>query len=265
MTALLPVLRGSARIGLGDLRVVYTPRSWSVAWCGRGVAQVLFFGLVGVLSGIDGRGADMALGNAVLLIAISGLLGVASTGWERSEGTLVFLIAGGGSVPAALLGRSLQHLLAGYPAAVVGAGVALAVWPPGPLAPEGVAAAAAVLLAIGVSATAMAMVLGAALLRFTTGRNLVSNVTYTLLMVLCGVNFPVERLPAPFEWLASLLPVTHGLAAIRALVIDASFVTAARGLALELLVASGWFFAGVLVLRGSVLWARRRGTLDWMY
>lgn len=262
---MLSALRGSARIGLGDLRVVYTPRSWSVAWCGRGVAQVLFFGLVGVLSGVEGQATYMALGNAVLLIAISGMLGVASTGWERSEGTLAFLVASGASVPAALLGRSLQHLLAGYPAALIAAGVALAVWPPGPLTPLGLVSAAVVLLAIGVSATAMAMVLGAALLRFMTGRNLVSNVAYTLLMVLCGVNFPVERLPVTLEWLAALLPVTHGLAAMRVLVVDASFATAAVGVALELLVASGWFLMGVLVLRGSVLRARRRGTLDWMY
>ena len=52
---------------------------------------------------------------------------------------------------------------------------------------------------------------------------MLANVIFGILLVFCGVNVPLDTLP---EWMASIspwLPLTHGIAAARALADGATF------------------------------------------
>lgn len=48
--------------------------------------------------------------------------------------------------------------------------------------------------------------------------NFVYNLFITLLFFLCGANISIHLLPLPLQWLASILPLTHGLQAMQLLI-----------------------------------------------
>src|SRR6185312_4234351 len=106
----LTVLRHSARNAWADLRVVYTPVSWTFGWLGRIVMQVVFFALVGVLLDSPEQQRFLFIGNAVMVTAHEVMMCVASTTWERTTGTLPLLVAAPSRLWPVFVGRSLQWL-----------------------------------------------------------------------------------------------------------------------------------------------------------
>jgi ABC-2 type transport system permease protein len=88
-----------------------------------------------------------------------------------------------------------------------------------------------------------------------------SNLAYYLLL-LCGVNVPLERLP---DWLAAVgraLPLTHGIQAARRLAAGAQLSDVAGLLGREALVGATYAALGYLLLRLFEAESRRRASLD---
>jgi len=76
-----------------------------------------------------------------------------------------------------------------------------------------------------------------------------SNIVFGLLLVFCGVNVPLDELPAGMSAIAQGLPLTHGIAA-------------ARQLGAEALVGACWGIAGYALLRFFELQSLRHATLE---
>jgi ABC-2 type transport system permease protein len=115
---------------------------------------------------------------------------------------------------------------------------------------------------IALSTYALGTFLGGLVLRAMSTRNLVANITTGTMLAVCGVNVPVEYFPDPVSWFAHLLPVTHGLEAIRDLLAGAGPSEILPNVGLELLVGAGWFGLALLTFNRLAENGRRDGSIE---
>ncbi|TMD94537.1 MAG: ABC transporter permease [Chloroflexi bacterium] len=88
---------------------------------------------------------------------------------------------------------------------------------------------------------------------------IVANIVYYLLLIICGINFPVSRLPGALQVLAYSLPLTRGVQAARDAAAGATLGHVSGLLAGELLVGAAWALGGYFLFRGLENWSRRGG------
>jgi ABC-2 type transport system permease protein len=249
------VLWYATRSGLAEYSAAFTWRSWLLGWWLRILAQVLFFATIGALLGPSQTGY-LLVGNAVFLMALHSLLATASTTWERDTGTLPMLVASPSPAWLVLFGRSLFWIPEGLVCAL---GSLVLIGPP-----LGVALPLSrllwclpMLLLIGATTYALGVFLGSVVLTRNDLRNVVGNAVSTTMMAMCGVNVPVSAL-GPARWVSDVLPLTHGLAAVRATLAHGPDRHVAVLLAGEATTGIGWLVAAGLALR----WLEYRGRRD---
>lgn len=257
----LRVLRGASISAWADLRMVYTWKTWTFGWLGRIIAQVIFFALIGLLLGSQAQVHYLLVGNAVMVAAMTAMSIVPSTTWERRLGTMPLLVAAPGSLVTVYLGRSVQWFpdaLATATIAFFTVGALFGLPMPMPralLVPP-------VILAVAVATYCFGAFLGALVLRAMDTRNLVSNAAYLSMMAICGVNVPVDFWPAWVQGVAHVLPLTHGLHAVRELLAGADASGIAAAVLRELTVAAGWLLIAVLAFNRVAQSGRRDGSIE---
>jgi ABC-2 type transport system permease protein len=249
----LSVLYWATRAGLADHAVIFTLRTWLLGWFMRMLAQVLFFLTIGDLLG-PGQATYLLIGNAMLLVTLHGLHTTASTTWELENGTLGLLVASPSNPTLVLAGRSLFWLPDGL---ACGLGAILILGPVAGLrlTPASIAAVAALMVLTALSSYCLGLLLGALVLSADDLRNVVSNATLTVIMALCGPEFPPSALGRVFGHLGAFLPLTHALRAVREVLSGAG---SAENIAVlsgeEVLIGLGWLIVAVSAL---ALQARR--------
>lgn len=261
MSQTLRLLRHAAVFGFAELRAIYTWRTWTGGWLVRIVAQVTFFGLIGHLLDSPERTRFVVLGNIVVIAGVEACFLIASMCAERATGTLPLVVSTPGSHVPVFLGRGAHWLLTGTASATV----ALLTVPRllgVEISPMSTLLVIAMLPVIGLSAYCYAYLLGNLALLAMRWQWLFLNLGYLLLMVLCGVNVPVAYWPQPLAALANILPVTHGLMAIRETVSGGTAGHILSELALEVGVGAAWLVLGVAVSRRFVSTGRRDGSIE---
>lgn len=262
LPAPLRIARHAVAAGIADFSTMFTWRTWTTAWLGRMVLQVVFFGLIGRLVGDVETVRFLVIGNAVMLAAVESMFVVASTTWERRAGTLPLLVASPTSPLLVFASRSVFWLATGFVSASISLFAAAALfgialpWPRVLLVPP-------MILVVGTSTYLFASFVGALILRAMEFRNVVGNVVHLTMMAICGVMVPTDVWPVGIRALASLLPVTHGLAAIRLLLDGGGAAPVLRGLGLELLVGAGWYLLALLSIRRLVDRGRADGSIEY--
>jgi ABC-2 type transport system permease protein len=261
----LRVLRYSAYQAWADMWTMYSPLGWAVGWVSRVLMQVIFFTVIGLL--LDSRDAVRYLfvGMAVMVAAMEALTSVASTTWERRQGTLPLLVAAPSRLWPVFVGRSIQWV----PSGVLTASVAL--YGLGPLfgvtfTPARAVAAWGCLVVAGVGTYVLAMVFGAIVLAAMSMRNVVSNIVQVLMMLICGVAVPVTFWPGWVQAVAQAVPLTHAVAAVRVLA-DAPAGAPVAGevatrVGLALAVGLAWLAAAALLLERFASAGRRSGSIE---
>src|SRR5690606_22696843 len=212
----LRVIRASSANAWADLWVMYSPTSWTVGWLSRVLMQVVFFAMIGLLLDVPGAVRFLFIGNAVMITVMEVLFSIASTGWERSQGTLPLLIASPSRLWPVFIGRSVQWL----PSGILTASVALFVLGPAfgiTWSPGRAVAAFGVLIVVAVSTYCFGLTLGAVTLAAMRLRIVVVNLIHPLMILLGGVMVPMTFWPTWIQVIGQALPLTHGLAAIRSL------------------------------------------------
>ena len=255
------IIRYAVLTGFHDYAAAFTWRSWLGGWFLRVVAQVVFFALIGRLLGTQEAVRFLVIGNAVMLAAMASLLAVAGTTWERRAGTLPLLIASPASPPLVFAGRSLVFVGDGL---LISLGALLVVAPLFDIALPWTRVPLVVPLVVvtAVSTYGLATFLGGLVLRAMSARNAVGNVAQTTIMAICGVNVPLAFYPAPVEWLAHALPLTHGLRAIRDLLAGEPLVQLLPNVGLELLVGAAWLALALLTFNRLAEGGRRDGSIE---
>lgn len=256
------ILQHSVHCAMADMRVIYTWRTWSFAWLSRILTQVAFFALIGRLLNSPERTHFLLVGNAVYIVALVAMQVCASSAWERQTGTLPLLIASPSHPFVIFVGRSVQWLLDGTACATVSLFVLGPVFGVDLPMPRALLTVPVIALT-GVSTYCFGLFLSGFVLRRLESRNLVSGVSGLVLMLLCGVQTPTDFWPAPFQYLADALPLTHGLRAIRHLLDGAPVAAVSTQIGLELCVAAGWLLTAALTFRTLTEGGRKDGSIEY--
>jgi ABC-2 type transport system permease protein len=251
----------AGRVGFSDLAAIYTLRTWFFGWFARLVMQVIFFTAFGFLLGSVALAHYRLIGNSAALVTIEATAVVLTLVSERDAGTLTMQVLAPSPLALTYLGR-------GAYAFIVGIGSSTAAFVIGALIfrlPVAMPAALLTPLCLAVMAFTSycyALALGVAVMARPSLSWLTINVGYLSVMTFSGVNVPVAFWPAPVRVLASVLPLSHGLTALRLLLAGGSYVVAVSGLAIELAVGAGWLTVGLCLLGFAVHRGRVKGTLD---
>lgn len=255
------IVRHAALVGWRDEQVIYTWRTWVGGWLLRVIAQVIFFALIGLLLGSRSAVHFILVGNAVMLASMSATVTVATTTWERFAGTLPLLVAAPSSHVTVFVGRSLRNIAEGLVIASAGLLVAAPLfdltlpWPR-------VAFVFPLIALVATTTYLFACFLGGIVLWAMDARNVVLNVSYLIMMAICGVNVPVSALPDWAQLVARLLPLTHGLEAVR-LVLDGAAASAILPkIGIEVAIGIGWLAIAVPVFWWLAEQGRRDGSIE---
>jgi ABC-2 type transport system permease protein len=224
--------------------------------------QILFFVYLG-------RGADVEsdsfflVGNALQTAAVPALFAMAQVMVnERSFQTLPTLLVSPASRLALFLGRSVPALVNAFVVSVfafTAGSIVLHVHPR-------TAAISSIVLAIAacsLSCTGFGLCLGSIGLR---GRNVfvLANLVDGFLLVLCGVNVPLDELPQWAQSLSQALPLTHGVEAARDAIGGSSLSDVSGLITTEALIGVAYFTLGMLLLRLFEHEGRRTASLETM-
>jgi len=246
-------------LGLAEFRTLYSVKSWLSSWLLRMLAQVAFFASIGLLVRSHESVTYLLVGNAVVLVCLESTVVVLFMAGERYQGTLSALLATPGQPVVAFLGRGLSWVVTGLVTSVV----TLSLLPPVfgiALSIPRLLVCVPIIAVIGLSSYAYGSFLGGLTLRFPPLDWLVLNVGYLLVMAFAGVNVPVSYWPLVPRALAQILPVTHGLHAVRGVLDAAPVGSVLADLGLEIVVGLGWLTAAAVSYRLVVNHARRRGS-----
>ena len=255
------VLGWSACAGFRDtLGAVYTLQSWVFGLFVRMVAQVAFFATLGRLLGSQAHVQFLLVGNAVMVAASSSFTVTVATVGERDTGTLPLLVASPTSPLVVLMGRGASFVPNGLITALGAFAIA------GPLydvaLPWGrVPALLALLVLVTVSTYMAATFLAGFVLRAPGTRRTVANVSRLVMMAFCGVSVPLSVYPTVVRGVAEVLPLTHGLDAIRELFGMADTATILSQAGWEALVGSAWLLLSLATFRRLADAGRHDGSI----
>jgi ABC-2 type transport system permease protein len=224
------------------------------------VFQVLFFVFVGRTAGV-GDDRFFLIGNALQFASIPCLFAMANTiGDERYSQTLALLLVSPARRMPLFLGRALPVIANGFAVSVftLGFGALLlhVTLPAASLLPLVV-----VLAVAAFACTGLGLVTAAIALRVRETAVL-ANIVFGVLLIFCGVNVPLASLP---RWMAAIshwLPLTHGIAAARALAAGSSWGDVAATVGREAGIGIGYLVIGTVLLRYFEAESRRRATLE---
>jgi ABC-2 type transport system permease protein len=180
------------------------------------LTQMLFFAFVAQLA--DNPTSSIAyvvVGNAVATVTYSSVFSVCqTTDNEKQAGTMEHLLVSPANRMALYFGRGLIPILISLATVTVALFYAVVLFG------ASFAASAALPLAISIVLTAFAMVgfgllLGGVALYLRTSI-ILGNIFLFLGLLLSGANFPLSSLPPVLQWIGWFLPLTWGIAAVRA-------------------------------------------------
>ena len=222
--------------------------------------QILFFAHLGRFSGV-GNDSFFVIGNAVQVSCMAGIYGsTMSIANERHFATLAPLLATPTNRLVLFAGRALPYVANGLFVSAFGFLVG-ASFLDLDLAPGSIPLLVPVIMITVVSSTFFGMLLGSIGLR---ARDVffVANLAYFLMLLLCGVNVPLESLPSWLETIGRALPLTHGIIAARAIADGAAMASVTGALTTEAALGAMYGALAYLLFRFFEAEGRRRATLE---
>jgi ABC-2 type transport system permease protein len=222
--------------------------------------QVLFFVFLGRTAGVD-NASFFLIGNAVECTAFPCLFAMSRTiAGERTAQTLSLLLGSparrlplfaGRAAPVIINGIVVSILVLAAGALIVGVRLPL-----GSLLPL-----VAVMAIASFACTGLGLMTAAVALR-VRDTSVLPNIIFGILLIFCGVNVPLRALPRWMAATADWLPLTHGIAAARALAGGRTWHDVADLAGREAALGVGYFVAGIILLRYFEAESRHRATLD---
>lgn len=225
------------------------------------LAQMLFFTFLGTFATGRDNASFYIIGNAIQITAVSGIYGVTmSIGGDRWNGTLPYLFGTPANRLVLFIGRAFVHVIDGM------LGVVIAfIW--GTLV-LGLDLSHTNLVGLGLtilittfSTSGLGLLMGCLSL-ITANVMFVNNTVYFALLIFSGANVPLEVLPGWMAAISSLLPLTRGIAAARALISGTSLAEVSPLLVGEFMVGLVYTILGYFLFRWFEFRAKQRGTLE---
>lgn len=239
------LMRASLVFAIAEMRATHTPTTYVFGWLLRLVLQTIFFALVAGYVGTSVSLQYSLVGNAVVLACLESMIVVLMMVQERQTGTLPLLAASPTSHVLVYAGRGLHWLASGLVSSIT-AFVLLPFVLGVPLPWPRAALAFPIIVVVGITSYCYGCALGSAALRYGGLTWLLLNLGYLQVMAFGGVNVPRSFWPAPLQAYADILPVTHGLQAVRDVLAAAPAGAVLGQVALEILVGLGWLAAAAI-------------------
>jgi ABC-2 type transport system permease protein len=259
------IIRRGFTVGAHDFETFWP--NWRV-WTGTHVMRVVTTAAMWILLGRMIGSPEVLQFLLIGQIAIAGpqfsAWTVQSFTWDRMfTGCYPLQIAAPSSLVPIMVGRTMVWPLCGM---ATGLATLVVLGPAFGLATTATALAWLVpsIALLSVSTYGFAFCVGSLVNWIPRLRNILHNAIFIVITAICGVAVPTAFWPDWIQTAASVLPITHGLLAIRALVADGMSGAVVSGLALELGIGAVWFAIGTVTLDRTVRLARRTGAVDLM-
>ena len=255
------IVRQTAIFSFAEMRATHTWRTWAFAWLLRLLLQASFFALVGGFVGDRATLQYVLIGNAVVLCCLESMIVVLQMASERADGTLPLLAMAPTSHVPIYLGRGAHWLVSGMASSLIAWLVlppVLGVGLPWPQA----AAAMPIILVIAISSYCYGCFLASLAVRWMGMSWILLNLGYLPIMAFCGVNVPSSYWWPPIQFVTDLLPVTHGLRAVRDTLAGAPVGSILGQVLLEIAVGAGWLVVASLSIRRVVRRGIATGSLE---
>jgi ABC-2 type transport system permease protein len=222
------------------------------------ITQILFFVELGVYATGRQNALYFALGNALQLTANASIYGVIATvANERQFGTLPILLASPANRLLTFFSRAAVNVIDGIVSVIFGLALAIGLFGLN-LGHANLPLLALCVLIISLTTAGLGLLFGSIGLVMRDAI-IVANVVYYLLLIVCGINLPVSRLPGALQAVSYGLPLTRGVEAAREATAGASIAHVGWLLAGELVVGTLYALAGYLLFRLFETYARRGG------
>jgi ABC-2 type transport system permease protein len=255
------VARQTVIFAVAEMRSVYTWRTWVFGWLARLLAQVTFFAVIARYVGGAETMRYALIGNAVVLVCLESMIVVVAMVNERAAGTLPLLAVTPTSHVPIYLGRGAHWLASGMTSSLI----AWMVLPPllrVPLPWPNALIAMPMIAVIGISSYCYGCFLSSLAIRWPGMMWIFLNLGYLPVMAFCGVNVPLSFWPGWMRAAAGLLPVTHGLSAIRSVLAGGPWPHVILLLAAEMLVGLAWVLIAAISIGRVLAKGRTDGSLE---
>ena len=237
------------------------PPMWLTLKFVLGLSQMAFFVFVGqYIQGVNVI-PYIAIGNALQTVAWNTVFSVINiTGHDKWDGTLPLLIATPANRLPIFIGRAMMHVLDGMLSVAINFAFAITLF--------GVDFSNADLLALAVVVVLTAFTMaGFGLLIggfsfYFRDPMVLANIFTFILLIFCGVNFPVDQLPGPLQPVSYAFPLTYGINAAREAIDGKSLIAISPWLGLELVVGLVSILIGYAFFRSFERVARKTGRLE---
>ena len=170
------------------------------------------------------------------------------------------MLATPASRPALFLGRALPFIANGLVVSAFGFAVGVLLLDFSPAAGS-VPALALVVLVTTCSCTALGMFIGSIGLR---ARDVffAANLVYFLMLLVCGVNVAIDRLPGWMQAIGNVVPLTHGIEAARDVANGSSLGDVSGLVAAEAFIGLAYATGAYVLFRIFEAEGRRRASLE---
>ena len=181
-------------------------------------------------------------------------------GGERWTQTLSLVLVSPANRFALFLGRALPLIVNGFILSAFGFVVGLVLLD-FELEPSVLPALAACVLVTTASCTAFGFIIGSIGL-YAREIFVAANLAYIGLLLFCGVNVPLDELPAWMRAISEVLPLTHGIEAARLVADGATLASVSDLIWREALIGAGYAIAAYALFRAFEAAGRRTASFD---
>ena len=250
-------------VGLQEFTYMWNWKTWFGGWMVQIIAQAAFFSLFARLFDSPQHEHFLLIGNAVAVGAHTASWAIFASTWDRRAGTYPLLVIAPASLIPVIVGRSAVWMAAGVATSVITFVVLGAIfdfslpWPNALLlVPLSILTCA--------STFAFSLFVGSMAIRQPQLGTTMSGILTIFSRAFCGVSVPVAFWPGYVQFIVKLLPITHGLQAIRLALDEASLAAIVQAAALEVAVTLGWIILAVLVIDRMANAGRRDGSIEFV-
>jgi ABC-2 type transport system permease protein len=221
--------------------------------------QILFFATLGRFSGDESTVHYVVVGNSIQIMSIAAIVGAVQTiAQERQEGTLQFVLGTPVNRVLMITGRMLLPIVDGMVKVFMGLTIGIVLFGlsiPAQYLPQ---------LLVIVLITCFGMV-GLGLMVGTLGLlfrdvSFLTNSFYFVLLVLCGVNFPIEKLPLAAQYVSKVIPLTYGTSSAREAI--ASGTVGWTAVSACIVLGCIYLAVSIVLFRTLEVVAKKYGTLE---
>ena len=235
------------------------PTMWLTMKFVLSLSQMAFFVFVGLFAGAPI--AFIAIGNALQSISWNTVFSVINiTGHDKWDGTLPLVLATPVNRLPLFTGRAMIHVLDGLLSAAISFVFAAVIFGVDFGHTNALALIAAVLLTAFTMAGFGLLIGGFCF--FFRNPMVFANIFTFVLLIFCGVNFPVANLPAAIQPVSYIFPLTYGLTAARNAIAGQDLLQITPILAQQFVVGLAAIIIGYLLFRSFENNARKTGKIE---